>query len=179
MDDEPAPSVAFLDLAGAGTERLHDEMLGGRRPHPARLAGFEYRGLNTAAWLRAAGADRFVKGFATDHGYNRRVPRGPRTDPWLPPSRPEPQPFAPFAVRDVDPEAVDNRYLESLLLDYGPHAKGPLDPASRLRDYLVTLNDDHTLLLGHAFLAFGRLRLPATFFVLERLRPAQPPGRLE
>ena len=178
MDDEPAPSAAFLDLAGAGTGRLRREMLGGRRPDRAQLAGFEFRGVNTATWIRAAGADRFVKGFTTDDGYNRRVPKGPLTDPWLPPFRPEPQPFAPFAVRDVDPEAVDNRYLESVLLDYGPHASGPLDPAGRLRDYLVTLNDDHSLLLGHAFLAFGPLRLPATFFILERLRPAPPLGRL-
>jgi len=172
MDDEPAPSVAFVALAGASNAELRDEMLRGHRPDRGRLAGFEYRGVNTAGWIRAAGADRFVKGFTPDRGYNRRVPRGPLTGPWLPPSKPEPQPFAPFAVTAVDPEAVDNRYLDALLLDYGPCAKGPLDPAGRLRDYLVAIEEDHSLLLGHAFFAFGRCRVPATFFVLERLRPA-------
>lgn len=176
MDQEAAPSAAFLDLAGADTGRLHKEMVGGRMPDRARLAGFEFRGVNTAGWIRAAGADRFVKGFTTDDGYNRRVPRGSHTDPWLPPHGPSP------SVRAVRRPGRGPRGRRQALPSMrccwkGAHAKGPLDLPGRLRDYLVTLNDDHSLLLGQAFLAFGPRRLPATSFVLERLRPAPEGSR--
>ena len=97
---------------------------------------------------------------------SRRSRRGSAT------TRRRGRPRSPRRGGDVDPEARDNRYLNSLLLDYSTHAKGALDPAGRLRDHLVTLDEEHTLLLGHAFLALGALRVPATFFVLERLRPA-------
>jgi len=169
---EPPPSRRFLELATSPARDLQAEMRRGRAPDRAKLAGQELRGVNTAGGLRLAGADRFVKGFTGDGGYNRRVRRGPRTGRWLPADGPEPKPFAFFSVDAVDPEATDNRYLDALLLDYGPHARSALDPAGRLRDYLVALDADHTLLLGHAFVALGRRRIPATFFVLEPLRPA-------
>lgn len=169
------PSRGFLEVAGSSTHDLAKQMFRGGKPDQAMLSGFEYRGLNTARWVRAAGADRFVKGFVGDHGYNRRVPKGPLTDAWLPDAGPEPEPFAFFAVGPVDPAAWDNRYLQALLLDYAKYSTRAADPAGRLKDYLVALDDEHTLLLGHAFIALGRARLAATFFVLERLRPI-PPG---
>lgn len=172
MTATDGPSRTFLDLAASPASDLASHMRRGRKPLQARLEGFEYRGLNTAGSLRVAGTDRFVKGFVGDRGYNRRIRRGPRTGPWLPASGPEPAPFAFFAVDAVDPEATDNRYLNALLLDYAPFARGRLDPAGRLRDYLVTIGGDDDLLLGHAFVAVGRWRVAATFFVLERLRRA-------
>ena len=148
---------------------------GAGAPDPAALAGWEYVGLNTARWLRAAGADRFVKGFAGGHGYNRRVRRrrpdgavaggrraGARAVRLLPdlPGR-----------SDGDRQPVPRRPPARLR----PLATGRLDPAGILRDYLVAIDDSHDLLLGHAFSAVGPLRLPASFFVLERFRrPPQP-----
>lgn len=172
---EPHPASAFLELAGRSRQELAALMVRGTQPDMAALSGWEFRGLNTAPWMRAVGADRFVKGFAAGRGYNRRVKRGARSDPWLSPGRPEPEPFAPFTVAPVDPEAPDNRYLHALLLDYGALASGPLDPAGRIRDYLVEVEGSAELLLGHAFVAVGRTRLQATFFVLERLRRAPEP----
>lgn len=141
----------------------------GELPDPARFGGREHRGLNTAPWMRVAGVDRFVKGFHEGRGYNRRVPRGRRTDPWLPVQGEDPPSFAPFTVDPVDPEARHNRYLHALLLDYGALAQS-LDPAGRIRDYLVGVRGTD-LLLGHAFVAIGRRELHATFFVLEPFRP--------
>ncbi len=169
---DSGPSPAFLELADRSSTALRAAMRRGDRPDPTSLEGWEFRGLNTARWMRLAGADRFVKGFAPGRGYNRRVERGHRTEPWLPHGGEARAPWAPFAVTPVDAEAVDNRYLQALLLDYGAVARGPLDPAGRIRDYLVTVHEANGLLLGHAFVALGRTRLHATFFVLEPLRPA-------
>ncbi|MGI8759027.1 MAG: hypothetical protein ACR2K0_06940 [Acidimicrobiales bacterium] len=178
-DTAGVPSASMLEVADLPAAELVRRMRRGRRPDPAVLTGWEYLGLNTAPWLRAAGADRFVKGFAGGHGYNRRVRRGARTTPWLATGAPEPEPYAFYRISPVDPTATDNRYLHALLLDYGPYATARLDPAGPLRDYLVAVDDSSDLLLGHAFVAVGRLRLPATFFVLERFRrgpvPVQAP----
>ena len=174
-DPTGIPTEAMLELADLPRAELARCMRRGRRPDPAALTGWEYVGLNTARWLRTAGADRFVKGFADGYGYNRRVRGGARTAPWLAAGAPEPEPYAFYRISPVDPTATDNRYLNALLLDYGPCATGRLDPAGILRDYLVAIDDSHDLLLGHAFSAAGRLRLPASFFVLERFRRAPQP----
>jgi hypothetical protein len=56
-----------------------------------------------------------------------------------------------------------------LLLDYGLGGNGLFGPP--LRDYIVQVYpDDPDLLLGKAYLAFGSLRIPVSFFVLQRLR---------
>ena len=174
MTTDAAPGECFLALASQPRSQLVAAMRRGVRPDLAQLDGWEYRGLNTATWMRVAGADRFVKGFAGDHGYNRRVAKGPRGAAWLPAGAPDPKPFAPFGVAPVDPAARDNRYLNALLFDYSAHARNRFDPAGSIRDYAVALDDSHDLLLGHAFVAIGPARVHATFFVLERLRRAPP-----
>jgi hypothetical protein len=175
-DTLAVPSAEALELAALSKATLVQRMRQGRRPDPEALAGWEYLGVNTARFLRAAGGDRFVKGFQRGgYGYNRRVGRGSRTDPWLPPGQPDPPPFAFYSVAAVDPTARDNRYLNALLLDYGAYAASALDPAGRIRDYLVALDDAHDRLLGHAFVAVGRARVAATFFVIERFREQATP----
>jgi hypothetical protein len=172
----PGPSGTFLALADLPTRDLVARMRRGRPPDRDNLAGWEYRGINTAGWARLAGVDRFVKGFEGDYGYNRRVQRGPRTEPWLREGLPDPDPFAFFGVGPVDPTTRDNRYLNALMLDYGRFARGPLDPAGSIRDYLVAIDDHRDLLIGHAFVAAGPFRVGATFFVLEPLRECPTPA---
>ena len=78
--------------------------------------------------------------------------------------------FAYYTVAPVDPEAIDNRYLHTLLLDYGAVPEPERGLAGMLRDYVVRVergSDD--LLLGHALAAVGRHRIPVGWFVLERL----------
>lgn len=169
------PSQGALELADLSRSELVRRMRRGRRPDASALAGWEYLGLNTARWLRTAGADRFVKGFGDGYGYNRRVRRGARTAPWIDAREPEPKPFAFYRVAEVDATARDNRYLNALLLDYSSYASSALDPAGRIRDFLVALDDTHELLLGQAFVAVGDLRLSASFFVIERFRERPSP----
>ena len=153
-----------MSLATLSARELEKAMLRGATPDPEALAGWEFRGTNTPAWARLAGIQRFIKGFYKQgcdlFGYNVPVrgawqPKGAR--------------FGFYRVDRVDAAARDNAYLHALLLDYGRGGNKPLDPTRGLRDYLVRVEDD--VFLGKAYYAVGPLRVPASYFVLERLRP--------
>jgi hypothetical protein len=161
-------SERFRDLLGRSAHDLDACMRRGGTPEADRLVGVEYRGANTAGWTVRLRMQQFVKGFERRpdgrlFGYNRRVAQDDR---WADPgSR-----FAFFEVRDVDPAARDNHYLQALLLDYAAAGGSRLDPARGIRDYLVRVDSgSDDLLLGRAFLALGPLRPSPTYFVLERL----------
>ncbi len=162
------PSERFRDLVRRSAGELDACMRRGGTPDVERLSGAEYRGANTAGWAVRLRMQQFVKGFELRpdgrvFGYNRRVAQDDR---WATPG----DRFAFFEVRDVDPAARDNHYLQALLLDYGAGGGSMLDPARGIRDYLVRVDPgSDELLLGRAFLALGPLRPSPTFFVLERL----------
>lgn len=173
------PSAAYLRLVGTPVRDLRPMMVRGERPDVSGMVGWEYRGTNLPATSALLGLRRFRKGFTTDDhgavvGYNVSVDGADLSTPWTPRrQRDGRRAWAWFAVRDVDPEAVDNRHLRALLLDYGAVPEPEPGIAGRLRDYLVRVepgSDD--LLLGRADLAWGRRRVPVGWFVLERLEPA-------
>jgi hypothetical protein len=159
----------YRELVQTPAAELEAGMRRGRTPDVDALAGREFRGANTAAWMRMARMQQFVKGFerrpdGTLFGYNRRVAQDGLHGQWASPGRR----FGFFAVRPVDAADRDNRYLQALLLDYGAGGNPWFDPSRPIRDYLVQVDDD--LLLGRAFLALGPLRPSAgTYFVLEPL----------
>jgi hypothetical protein len=162
-------TVRYRELVQASAAELEAGMRRGRTPDVDALVGREFRGANTAAWMRAARMQQFVKGFerrpdGTLAGYNRRVAQDGLDGRWASPGKR----FGFFAVRPVDAADRDNHYLQALLLDYGAGGNPWFDPSRPIRDYLVQLDDD--LLLGRAFLALGPLRPSArTYFVLEPL----------
>jgi len=154
----------------------------GETPSLEGIIGYEYRGYNVAPALSLLGIRKFIKAFFTTvggdtYGCNTPVVQNGLKGPWLAkPSEPAPRRYAFFSVADVDPEARDNEYLHALLLDYGQGHNPLYDPSRLLRDYLVRCvpgSDD--LLLGKAYLALGPLRIPATFFLLEKRRPLPGP----
>jgi hypothetical protein len=173
----PTPSRGYLDLVASPTRQLARVMQRGGTPDLDALCGWEWRGTNMPASSRVLGIRRFIKGFEDHHGqaqgYNVSVVGSDLSSPWTERrQRDGRREWARFTVNPVDATAVDNVYLEALLLDYG----GPLVPepgvAGRLRDYLVrVLPESDDLLLGQAFIAVGRLRLPVGWFALERLHP--------
>lgn len=176
---EAMTTRSFRSLANLTPRQLASVMLRGEAPPVDHLVGWEYQGVNTPAWAKALGIRRFMKGFAARadgevYGYNRRVSSSSLDDPWVEAKREAPgDPFAFYAVRPVDPEATDNRYLNALLLDYGDGGNPPRDPSRLLRDYVVrVVPGDDELLLGRAFLAFGARRVPVSYFVLRRYRRA-------
>lgn len=162
-------TARFRELVRASPAELAAGMRRGGTPDLDQLAGREFRGANTAAWLRRLRLQQFVKGFerrpdGTLAGYNRRVVQDGLDGQWASPGRR----FGYFAVRPVEPDARDNRYLQALLLDYGAGGNPWFDLSRTIRDFLVLVDGD--LLLGRAFLAVGPLRPSAgTYFVLEPL----------
>jgi len=169
----------FRKLAQSPNAQLETILHVAKAPGLESLVGFEWRGYNTSWRLKVLGLQKFIKGFfreeARVEGYNIPVQQNGLEAPWLDQPTPEsPKRFAFYLVTQVDQESIDNLYTEALLLDYGASHRNPNYGIERLiRDYLVQPNSDNPdLLLGKAYLALGRLRLPSNFFVLERLRPS-------
>jgi len=168
------PSARYLELASSSPSALEESFLRGSMPDLDALVGWEFRGMNVGRLPQVARIRKFVKGFERRDqdkvfGYNRPVKQNRASAPWHAGDRR----FGWYRVTPVDPTARDNTYLHAALLDYG-RGENPLwDPSRGLRDYLVQVEaGDRDLYLGKAFYALGPARLPLSFFVLERLRPA-------
>ncbi len=171
-------SPEYRRLAGLPKAELEAIMLRGETPSLASLAGYEYRGYNTAPTTALLGIRKFIKAFfATPggrvYGCNTPVVQNGLSGPWK--ARPQesaPRRYAFFSVAPVHPEARDSIYLHALLLSYAQGRNPLYDPSRLLRDYLVRCtpgSDD--LLLGKAYMAFGPARIAASYFLLERYRP--------
>lgn len=164
-------SAEYLDLVGQSQRELHRRMLRGTQPVPDELVGTEYRGTNMPASSRVLGLRRFIKGFEVRDGavigYNRHVRGGKLDAPWTPSLWQGKDRFGYYGVAPVDAAERDNRYLNALLLDYGSGLNPRRDVTAVLRDYLV--RTDEGLLLGRAYVAFGRVRIPIGYFALEPL----------
>jgi hypothetical protein len=174
--DRDLASPAYLGLGRLPFRELEAIMLRGERPDPRALAGREFRGMNVAAFTKLLGIKKFIKGFYENesgqlYGYNMPVVQNRLDEPWLYKNPGDPRRFGFFRVDPVDAATRDNAYLSSLLLDYGRGGNHELDPTSGLRDYLTRVDrGSDELLLGKAYYALGPLRVPAGYFVLERLR---------
>lgn len=167
----------FLELARSSNAQLEKILRGSKAPTFESLVGFEWRGCNTSWRLKAMGLQKFIKGFFQNgeqvEGYNIPVQQNGLNEPWVEKPTPEsPKRFGFYLVTPAKGESVDNLYPDALLLDYGASHRNPTYGIERLiRDYLV--QPDPTtpnILLGKAYLAIGKLRLPSNFFILERLR---------
>lgn len=166
-------SAEFRSLVTAPSARLRATMQRGTRPDPDTLVGREFRGANSPRMAAVLGIRRFVKGFTRQDsgaiaGYNVRVTGSDLASPWTTVSWRGQREFGFFSVTPVDPEAADNHHLNALLLNYGAMGSGP-NPVRAIRDYVVQVQPESELLLGHAFMAVGSVRTPLSFFVLEPL----------
>ncbi len=173
-------SSEYLKVGALSVTELEAIMRRGEVPTLAAIVGWEWRGLNTQGWAKPAGIKKFIKGFFESdagevYGYNEPVVQNRLDQPWIAkPSDVNPKRFGYFLVEPVDPTARDNVYLNSLLLDYGRGGNARLDPTQTLRDYIVRVNPgSDELLLGTAYVAVGpaRVRVPSSYFVLEKHRP--------
>ncbi|MGE0709883.1 MAG: hypothetical protein AB7N76_25125 [Planctomycetota bacterium] len=165
----------LVEVATWTAAELEEALREAPAPRPEQLLGWEFHGYNVADYTALLGIRKFLKGFLEPEedgevialGHNVRVRgRGGPLDPWEIVRRPDGEPLRHgfFDVRA--PRAPDDLYPQALLLDYDCGRNPAWDPSARIRDYLVALGPD--LLLGKAYLAFGRRRLPVGFFVLER-----------
>ena len=123
--DQALPSADYLALVRTPSSRLVEVARRGGRPDVQALAGWEWRGTNMPASSRLLGLRRFIKGFVAGgggqlDGYNVSVAGSNLSSPWKDRrQRDGRREWARFTVAPVDPEAIDNRYLQALLLDYG------------------------------------------------------------
>lgn len=176
FDATATPSAEYLQAGGLPRAELEGHMLRGETPNPATLAGYEFRGRNTPALAKLLGIQKFIKGFYAGttgqlFGYNIAVRQNRIDEPWNYKQPADPKRFGFYRIDRVDAATKDNAYLQALLLDYGRGGNSELDPISGLRDYLVRLHPgSDELLLGKAFYALGPLRIPTSYFILERLR---------
>ena len=173
----PLPSRAQLALEQTPMWELEKVFQRGVQPRLEDLIGWEFRGvnhlpLNFLPVANLVGIKKFLKGFflAEDGrvmGYNSPVKNNALDGRWIV----APKRFGFYEVAPVDPTAHDNKYLHAVLLNYGKGGNPALDPSQVLRDYVVQVDANNPdLLLGKAYGAFGPLRIPTNFFILERFR---------
>lgn len=171
------PSPAALALEQTPMHELEKIFVRGATPDLDALVGWEFRGinhlpLNVLPVANLLGIKKFVKGFfrAEDGrvmGYNSPTKNNVLDGRWHVAAKR----FGFYEVYPVDPTARDNRYLHAVLLNYGKGENPALDPSQVLRDYLVQVDAKNPdLFLGKAYGAFGPIRIPTNFFILERFR---------
>lgn len=171
------PSPAALALEQTPMHELEKVFVRGATPDLDALVGWEFRGinhlpLNVLPVANLLGIKKFVKGFfrAEDGrvmGYNSPTKNNVLDGRWHVAAKR----FGFYEVYPVDPTARDNRYLHAVLLNYGKGENPALDPSQVLRDYVVQVDAKNPdLFLGKAYGAFGPIRIPTNFFILERFR---------
>lgn len=173
---------SWIDLVRVASNGVRETIMRtASAPSFDSIAGWEWRGANGSIFTRVLGIRKFVKGFYVGpdraqgpapaiHGYNVVVQQNGDEAPHLYwPNDATPKRHGYYRVHEPVEGAKDSAYPNALLLDYGLGGNGPFGPP--LRDYIVQVYPDNPdLLLGKAYLALGPLRIPAGFFMLERLR---------
>lgn len=173
----PLPSPRQLALEQMPMWELEKVFQRGVQPSLDDLVGWEFRGvnhlpLNVLPIAKLAGIKKFLKGFFRTEdgrvmGYNSPVKNNALDGRW----HVAPKKFGYYEVYPVDPTSADNKYLHAVLLNYGKGKNPAYDPSQVLRDYVVQVDAKNpNLFLGKAYGAFGPLRIPTNFFILERFR---------
>lgn len=167
----PRP-LDLVEVVTWSSDEVEAALLTSPAPELEELVGWEFYGYNLPDFTSLLGIRKFQKGFLPPEGeellrgYNVRVqPSGP-LDPWdvVRTQSGAPHRHGFYDVRQ--PSAPDDHYPQALLIDYDCGRNPSWDPSARLRDYLVALGPD--TLLGKAYLAFGKRRVPVSTFVLQR-----------
>jgi hypothetical protein len=177
LSPQALPSQAQLALEQTPMHELEKVFQRGVMPDLDDLVGWEFRGvnhlpLNVLPVAQLVGIKKFVKGFFRTEdgrvmGYNRPVGRNALDARWNVVDKK----FGYYEVAPVDPTSRDNKYLHAVLLNYGKGGNPAYDPSQVLRDYVVQVDANNpNLYLGKAYGAFGPLRIPTNFFILERFR---------
>jgi hypothetical protein len=168
----------FRELVRVSDARREEILRASRTPAFESLVGYEWMGFNVSAVIRMLGLQKFIKGFFQGkvhvEGYNIPVLQNGLDAPWLAqPSQETPKRFGFYTVTAVHGAAPSQNYPDAVLLDYGASQRNPVGRVERaLRDYLAQPDPtDPDVLLGKAYFAVGRLRIPSNFFVLQKLRP--------
>jgi hypothetical protein len=157
---------------------------GGEQPTAAELQGFEFRGYNTPKIMALLGIRKFIKAFfvaeGATFGCNTPAAQNDLDKEWTAkPSDEQPKRFGFFEVDPVSGGAGPEGPAHALLLDYGRGHNRWYELSRFLRDYVVRVDPgSDALLLGKAYAKLGPIRIPVSFFLLERLRRTTSPIEL-
>ena len=167
----------FEKLAAANKPSLEKLMRESGSPDIDKLAGLVYCGWNHDAIGKLTG-EKFKKGFykkgSICYGYNETVAQDKRgyTGSWdrLPgASRPFHMGYFRVAYTSGENINASGQYHQSILFNYNiPDNKWYMSFFRLIRDFVVLPNhDDHSLMLGKAFLQlWGNKRIACCYFLL-------------
>ena len=162
--------MTFAGLASCRGAELERLLRAGKAPDPSALCDTQWRGWNASPLTEALRIRKFIKGFFGEPLEGCNIPA--RQDGWDAPWQAVGERFGFYTAAPVVAGARDSLYPDSLLLDYGASPRNAFYRVEKvLRDYVVAPDPGQPdLLLGKAYLAIGGLRVPAGYFILNRLR---------
>ena len=164
----------YKRLAHSPARHLEDLVRASPSPDLDSLVGWDWAGFNTPPTTTLLGIRKFIKvferGAAGVEGYNLRAKGTSLDEPWVPRGHDrERSKVGLYAV--VPAYAHPGPYRHAALIDYGARPD-QFWVGRTIDDYLVQPDaSEPDVLLGKAYLCFGRARIPAGYFILERLRP--------
>lgn len=164
----------YARLAHSPAGHLEELMRASPSPDLDGIVGWDWAGFNTPVTTTLLGIRKFIKVFERGavgvEGYNLRARGTSLDEPWVPRGRDrERSKVGLYAV--LPPHAHPGPYRHAALIDYGARPD-QFWLARMIDDYLVQPDaSEPDVLLGKAYLCFGRAPVPAGYFILERLRP--------
>ena len=168
-----------MDTTGRGLLHYRKIMSQGVTPQPYELTG-QWKGVNRGV-VEIAGFNQFIKEIQYKDGHLvgdniqvKQVPSGKvRQQGWHPLPAPQNGRYQPDAVKRVGKYAVqppNNRghFGNAVILSYRDGGNAKNDPARVLVDRVVKIDDNH--MVGRAVANLGIVRIPISYFVLERVK---------
>jgi hypothetical protein len=181
-------SDRYTELAAGPRSELARLFTAGEAPSVEAISEHEFRGYNQPWFMSLLGIRKFIKAFfhaeGSAFGCNTPVDQNGLEAEWN--AKPDDQRPKRYAFYEIEPAAAAPSRkgpTSAICLDYGRGRNPWYDPSRLLRDYVVRIDaDSDDLLLGKAYAALGPLRIPLSFFLLERYRPLTskpelPPAR--
>ncbi len=172
-----APRHDMMDTTGRGLLHYRRIMMQGTTPTPQELSG-QWRGVNRGI-VQAAGYNQFIKEIKPQNGrwqgdniqVNQVQSHQVRYSGWNPIMKSSTMGYNPAAERKgqfaVQPANQRGVFGHGVVFSYRNGGNAKNDPARLLEDRLVKIDDNH--MIGRATANFGPIRIPLSYFVLERV----------
>jgi len=165
-----APQDDIMDTTGHGLLYYRRKMLQGTTPTPQELNG-QWLGVNRGI-VEVAGYKQFVKDIRPQNGrwqgdniqVKQVMPRNPIIKPSTMGYDPTYDRRGQFAVQ---PPNYRGPFGRGSVFSYRDGGNPKNDPARLLQDRVMKIDDNH--MIGRATANFGPIRIPLSYFVLERV----------
>ena len=174
-----AKNFDVMDITGHGLLHYRRIYSQGTTPQPHELAG-QWKGVNRGI-VEIAGYNQFIKDIHYKNGQLvgdniqvQQVPSGKvRLQGWQPLPAPQNGRYQPDALQRVGKYAVQapdyrGSFGRGAIFSYRDGGNAKNDPAKLLMDRVVKIDDNH--MIGRATANFGPVRIPISYFVLERVQ---------